>query len=101
MTTMSLEMTGKALLFKSIGVQKRENRRDFHQVSDDLTLTQAAAMLNRAHSGSGESLVVTVHLFGIETNVSSFANQSTGFESQSKGYPDVLRGGYCIQLSGL
>jgi hypothetical protein len=45
MTTMSLEMTGKALLFKSIGVQKRENRRDFHQVSDDLTLTQAAEIL--------------------------------------------------------
>ena len=47
MTTMSLAMTGKALLFKSIGVQRRENRRDFHQVSDDLTLTQAAEILNR------------------------------------------------------
>ena len=47
MTSMSVEMTGKALLFKSIGVQKRENRRDFHQVSDDLTLTQAADVLNR------------------------------------------------------
>jgi hypothetical protein len=47
MTTMSLEMTGKALLFKSIGVQKRENRQDFHQVSDDLTLTDAANILNR------------------------------------------------------
>jgi hypothetical protein len=47
MTIMSLEMTGKALLFKSIGVQKRETRRDFHQVSDDLTLTQAADILNR------------------------------------------------------
>jgi hypothetical protein len=46
-TTMSLEMTGRALLFKSIEVQKRENRRDFHQVSDDLTLTQAADILNR------------------------------------------------------
>jgi hypothetical protein len=46
-TTMSVEMTGKALLFKSIAVQKRENRRDFHQVSDDLTLTQAAEILNR------------------------------------------------------
>jgi hypothetical protein len=45
MTTMSLEITGKALLLKSIGVQKRENRRDFHQVSDDLTLTQAADIL--------------------------------------------------------
>jgi hypothetical protein len=47
MTTMSVEMTGKALLFKSIGVHKRENRRDFQQVPDDLTLTQAADILNR------------------------------------------------------
>ena len=47
MTSMSVKMTGKALLFKSIGVQKRENRRDFHQVSDDLTLTQAADILNK------------------------------------------------------
>jgi hypothetical protein len=46
MTTMGLAMTGKALLFKSIGVQKTENRRNFHQVSDDLTLTQAADILN-------------------------------------------------------
>ncbi len=47
MTNISLEITGRALLFKSIGVQKRENRRDFHQVSDDLTLTQAADLLNK------------------------------------------------------
>ena len=46
-TTLSLEMTGKALLFASIGVQKKENHRDFHRVSDDLTLTQAADILNR------------------------------------------------------
>jgi hypothetical protein len=46
MTTMSLAMIGKALLFKSIGVQKKENRRDFQQVSYDLTLTQAADILN-------------------------------------------------------
>ena len=47
MTTMTVEMTGKAFFFKSIGVQKRENRRDFHQVSNDLTLTQAANILSR------------------------------------------------------
>ena len=47
MTTLSLEMTGKALLFATIAVQKRENHRDFHQVSDDLTLTQAADILHR------------------------------------------------------
>jgi hypothetical protein len=47
MTTLSFEMTGKALLFATIGVQKKENHRDFHRVSDDLTLTQAADILNR------------------------------------------------------
>jgi hypothetical protein len=47
MTTLSLEMTGKALLFAAVGVRKRENHRDFQQVSDDLTLTQAADILNR------------------------------------------------------
>ena len=47
MTTMNVEMTGKALLFKSIGVQEKDDRRDFHQVSDDLTLTEAADILNR------------------------------------------------------
>jgi hypothetical protein len=44
---MSVQMTGKALLFKGTGVQERENRRDFHQVSDDLTLTEAVDILNR------------------------------------------------------
>jgi len=48
MTTLSLEMTGRALLFASIGVQKKENRQDFHRVPDDLTLTQAAGILNRS-----------------------------------------------------
>ena len=47
MTTLSLEMTGKALVFAPVDVQKKENHRDFHRVSDDLTLTQAAEILNR------------------------------------------------------
>ncbi|MGB6257830.1 MAG: hypothetical protein WBG09_06795 [Candidatus Sulfotelmatobacter sp.] len=47
MTSLSLEMTGKALVFATIGVQKKENHRDFHRVSDDLTLMQATDILNR------------------------------------------------------
>ena len=47
MTTLSLEMKGKALVFATIGVQKKENHQDFHRVSDNLTLTQAADILNR------------------------------------------------------
>lgn len=48
MTSLSVEMTGKALMFATIGVQKKENHRDFHRVSDDLTLMQAADILDRA-----------------------------------------------------
>jgi hypothetical protein len=40
------KMTGKALLFATIGVQKREDHRDFQRVSNDLTLTQAADILD-------------------------------------------------------
>jgi hypothetical protein len=47
MTTLSLEMTGKALVFATVDVQKKEKHWDFHRVSDDLTLTQAADILNQ------------------------------------------------------
>jgi hypothetical protein len=47
MTFMAVDMKGKALLFKSIKVQQIEKRSDFERVPDDLTLAQAADMLNR------------------------------------------------------
>jgi hypothetical protein len=46
MTTINVEITGKALLFANIGMRKRETHVDFHRVSDDLTLSEAADMLN-------------------------------------------------------
>ena len=46
MTVMSVDMKGKALLFKTIGVQETENHSDFQRVPDDLTLAEAAGMLN-------------------------------------------------------
>jgi len=46
MTAINVEITGKALLFATIGMRKRETHGDFHRVSDDLTLTEAADMLN-------------------------------------------------------
>lgn len=43
----ALDMKGKALFFKAIGVQETENHSDFHhRVPDDLTLGEAAGMLN-------------------------------------------------------
>jgi hypothetical protein len=38
MTALHLNVKGKALLFKTIGVQVTENHSDFHRVPDDLTL---------------------------------------------------------------
>jgi hypothetical protein len=47
MTVLIVDMKGKALLFKTIGVQETENHNDFHRVPDDLTLAEAAGILNR------------------------------------------------------
>jgi hypothetical protein len=47
MTSLSVDMKGKALLFKTIGAQVTENHCDFHRVPDDLTLAEATGILNR------------------------------------------------------
>jgi hypothetical protein len=46
MTVLGVDMKGKALLFKTIGVQETENHSDFQRVPDDLTLAEAAGILN-------------------------------------------------------
>jgi hypothetical protein len=46
MTVLAVDMKGKALLFKTIGVQETENHSDFHRVPDELTLVEAAGILN-------------------------------------------------------
>ena len=47
MTVLGVDMNGKALLFKTIGVQETENHSDFQGVPDDLTLAEATDILNR------------------------------------------------------
>src|SRR5579864_8273937 len=47
MTSLDVDMKGKALLFKTIGVQVTENHSEFHRVPDDLTLKEAADILGR------------------------------------------------------
>ena len=47
MTTLGVDMKGKALLFKTIAVYETENHSDFQRVPDDLTLAEAAGVLNR------------------------------------------------------
>ena len=47
MTVLGVDMKGKALLFKTVGMQETENHSDFHQVADGLTLAEAGDILNR------------------------------------------------------
>jgi hypothetical protein len=47
MIDMRVDMKGKVLFFKTITVQETEHRSDFYRVPDDLTLAEAAAMLNK------------------------------------------------------
>ena len=44
-TEMTVNMEGKALLFKTISVQQKELHRNFERVPDDLTIVDAAAIL--------------------------------------------------------
>jgi hypothetical protein len=46
MTVLGVDMKGKALLFKTVGMQETENHSDFHRVPDGLTLAEATDMLN-------------------------------------------------------
>jgi hypothetical protein len=46
-TTMNINMRGKALFFRTIEVQQNETRTSFQRVPDDLTLAQAAERLSR------------------------------------------------------
>ena len=47
MIVLGVDMKGKALLFKTVGVHETENHSDFHRVPGDLTLSEAADILNR------------------------------------------------------
>jgi hypothetical protein len=50
MTRLRVNMHGKALFFKTISVQQDEMRSDYHQVPENLTLSQAAEMLKKQTS---------------------------------------------------
>ena len=47
MTVLGVDMKGKALLFKTVGMQETEIHSDFHRVPDGLTLAEARDILNR------------------------------------------------------
>jgi hypothetical protein len=47
MIVLSVDMKGKALLFKTIGAHETENHSDFYRVPDDLTLAAATEILNK------------------------------------------------------
>src|SRR5437660_11319290 len=50
MTLLKVQMKGKALFFKTMGVQQNYSRSDFRQVPDDLTLAQAADILRHSNA---------------------------------------------------
>ena len=45
MTEMTVNMSGKALLFKTISVQQKELHSNFERVPGDLTISDAATLL--------------------------------------------------------
>ncbi len=47
---MNIQMNGKALFFKTIAVREKDIRSDYRRVSSQMTLAQAADLLNRQTS---------------------------------------------------
>ena len=47
LTLLNVDMKGKALFFKTISVQQKARRSDFHQISDDLNVAEAANLLRQ------------------------------------------------------
>ena len=47
LTLLNVDMKGKALFFKTISVQQKVRRSDFHQISEDLTVAEAANLLRK------------------------------------------------------
>ncbi|HWO31935.1 MAG TPA: hypothetical protein VNO32_24325, partial [Candidatus Acidoferrum sp.] len=56
LTSMDVNMKGKALLLKTIAVQQKEYRSNFGKTPDDLTLTGAAAILTGSMTRAGARL---------------------------------------------
>lgn len=52
MTLLDTELTGKALFFKTISVREKLVESNYERVSDDLTLKQAAQLLNSTTGAS-------------------------------------------------
>jgi hypothetical protein len=66
-TLMHINMRGKALFFKTIGVQENEIRTDFQRVADNLTLAEAAAKLQK----EGEAAASGQTHSGLDMNTST------------------------------
>jgi hypothetical protein len=47
MTILCVDMKGKALVFKTVSVQQTETHSNFNRVPDDMTLAEAAGILNK------------------------------------------------------
>ncbi|MGZ7099071.1 MAG: hypothetical protein ACXVJ8_11390 [Candidatus Angelobacter sp.] len=51
LTRLDVEVSGKALLFKTISLHQKERRTDYRRVADNLTLAQAVDLLIREQAG--------------------------------------------------
>ncbi len=47
LTLLNVNMKGQILFFKTISVQQKENRSDFHKISDDLSVAEGANLLRK------------------------------------------------------
>jgi hypothetical protein len=55
--SLTVQLQGKALLFKTINLQQKERRTNYRRIRDDVTLQQAAQLLQKESSASVQPVV--------------------------------------------
>ena len=68
LTLLNVEMRGKALFFKTISVEEKLQRSSFHRVPDDLTLAQAAEILQKQFRAESKPQINHPHRVGTQSS---------------------------------
>lgn len=88
LAVLDVDMKGKALFFKTIGVQEDMKRSLFRRVRDDLTAAQGASLLNqqvRTMSGSLQIYPATYCIHGCNSLPSESTNPNQGVTDERDG----------------
>jgi hypothetical protein len=104
-TRMSLDFTGKILLFKNLVIKSNEVFSDFQRVPKDLTFAQGVALLEKETKPNGRGQVWKIYFCPRGSNTSDLSGTKVNFPDLTpvSGFPvsvlgDCHRAGHCFHV---